>query len=140
MKKMLFPFVCVAYALYWVAIMTRFNLDTMESYVIWTVLWLSFGVLSGLVFIRGHKMAVEHLREEGIRYDNKYRYLPACVCAVVGLITYYAAFKYFDVQDNPWGAVVPAIYLIFMEVVSRFVWAGKLTRVRRRKRRNIRRR
>ncbi len=140
MKKMLFPFACVCYVIYWGGIMTKFYLGTMESYILWTVLWLNFGVLSGSVFNRGHEMAVEHLREEGIRYDNKYRYLPACVCAVVGLITYYAAFKYFDAQDNPWGAVVPAIYLIFMEVVSRFVWAGKLSRVRRRKRHKRRRR
>lgn len=143
MKKIrfaLFPTACVLYTLYWVAIVTRFNLGTMESYVSWTVLWLSYGVLSGSVFNRGHEMAVEHLREEGIRYDNKYRYLPACVCAVVGLIAYYAAFRYFDFQDNPWGAVVPAAYLILMEVVSRFVWAGKLTRARRRKRHNTRRR
>ena len=139
MKKMLFPSACVAYTLYWVGIMTRFNLGTMESYIIWTVLWLNFGVLSGSVFNRGHEMAVEHLREEGIRYNNKYRYLSACVCAVMGIIGYYAAFKYFDSQDNPWGAVAPAAYLILMEVVSRFVWAGKLSRVRRRKRHNIRR-
>ena len=128
-KKIGFLTLCIAYTLYWIAIMTRFNLGTMESYVIWTLLWLGFGVLSALVFDRGHEIAMKHLKAEGIRYNNNngHRYLPAYVC-VGGLVGYYIAFKYFDSRGILWGAMMPASYFIFMEVASRFVRASKLTR------------
>ncbi len=124
---MICPAAVVAYAMYWFVIVTRFNLGTMESYVLWTLLWLGFGIISALVFDRGHKMAVDRLRSEGIQCNSKYRYVPAYVCAI-GLIGYYVAFRYFYFKSIYWCAAVPTVYLIFLETFSHFVRASKLTR------------
>lgn len=136
MNKRFLTIVAAFYSIYWA--IAIYETSIMEGYIPWLLLWINYGVAVWTVFVDGHEAAVEHLRRERIRYNNKYRYLPAVFYAVAGLILYYVAFRYFDSQGIIWGAVVPAIYLIFIEVVSRFVRASKLSRVRRRKRRRRR--
>lgn len=138
MGKKFLTIVAAFYSIYWA--ISIHETGIMEGYIIpWLLLWVNYGVAVWTVFVDGHEAAVEHLRREGIRYNNKYRYLPAVFYAVAGLILYYVAFRYFDSQGIIWGAVVPAIYLIVVEVVSRFVWASKLSRARRRRRHKKRR-
>lgn len=147
MKKrmLLLVAVCFFYLLYWFAWSNQdisITEDTVvwAQYVLWTLLWLTYGLLCFFVFITGHKMTIKHLRMERISCDNGHIYLLSRFFCVGGLILYCATFKYFYFECIYWCAAVPTMYLVILETVSHFVRAGKLSRVQRRRHHKKRRR